>query len=634
MKTPPRRAWVLVGLILAGFSSGGLAAAAETEVESPGGQVRLKVVAAGPKLLISATLGGRAVLEPSAVAFDLDGVRLTEGVEWGGVERYRIDESYPLHGGHARAFNRCNGVRIGLKRAAGGPSFALEARAYDDAVGFRLRVPAGDRRRVPDEATAFVIPAGSTVWYHGMRGHYEGIHASKRIDDLEAGEWAAPPVTFELPDGGGFGALTEAGLSGYSGMTLRADGRRGLEVVLAHAAPVSYPFTLRYGEEEARRLSKPAAVDGEIQTPWRVVMIGRDLNALVNCDAVTNLSAPPDPRLFPEGAGTGWIKPGRAVWKYLDGGSSTLEGMKEFSRLAGELGFEYHVIEGFWQRWPDADLRELVAYSRQRGVGLWLWKHTQELRDPAERRRFFERCRDAGAVGVKLDFLDHEAREVIDFYEVLLREAAEHKLMVNFHGSNKPTGQARTWPNELTREAVKGMEGRNMPRARHDATLPFTRMLAGAADYTPVHFGERRGDTTVAHQVATAVVFTSPLLTYGAHPRKLLESPCSDVIRSIPATWDETVVLPESRIGELAALARRSGTTWFVGVVNGPQARRLRLSAGFLGPGTYRARLVRDGRSDDDLRVEDATHARDEPLIVELRAGGGFVGRWSPNPQP
>ena len=100
--------------------------------------------------------------------------------------------------------------------------------------------------------------------------------------------------------------------------------------------------------------------------------------------------------------------------------------------------------------------------------------------------------------------------------------------MVNFHGANKPTGEPRTWPNELIREGVRGMESSRLrERARHNATLPFTRFLAGHADYTPVHFGDRRGDTTWAHQIATAVVFTEPLLTYGAHPKTILETPQS-----------------------------------------------------------------------------------------------------------
>src|SRR5438093_8531501 len=142
----------------------------------------------------------------------------------------------------------------------------------------------------------------------------------------------------------------------------------------------------------------------------------------------------------------------------------------------------------------------LTKFAKDRGVGVWLWRGSKELRDAKARRELFQRCRAVGAVGVKLDFFDHEAKEMIDFYQTLLKETAENHLMVNFHGANKPTGEQRTWPNELTREAVRGMESSAMrERARHGTTLPFTRLLAGPADYTPVHFGTRRGDTTWAH---------------------------------------------------------------------------------------------------------------------------------------
>src|SRR5262249_40730541 len=280
--------------------------------------------------------------------------------------------------------------------------------------------------------------------------------------------------TFKLP-GGGYASVTEAALVNYSGMALQADGRGGFRLVLGHKHPISYPFRLRY-KEDIERVSRPAAVAGAITSPWRVVLVGADLNALVNSDVIHNLCPPPDPKLFPRGMHADWVKPGRAVWKYLDGGENTLQGMKEFCRLAGELGFEYNVVEGFWRRWSDAELRDLVRYGKEHRVGIWLWKHSKELRDAEARGAFFKKCREAGVVGVKIDFFDHEAKEVIDFYQVLLREAAGHRLMVNFHGSNKPTGEARTWPNELVREGVRGMEaGKLKARARHDATLPFTR---------------------------------------------------------------------------------------------------------------------------------------------------------------
>src|SRR5262249_17083907 len=169
---------------------------------------------------------------------------------------------------------------------------------------------------------------------------------------------------------------------------------------LGHSQPVGHPFQLRFGKEEAERLSHAAAVDGEIVTPWRVVFVGKDLNTLVNSDIIENLSSQPDSALFPQGLQTPWIKPGRCVWKFLDGGTSDLQGMMEFSQYASKLGFEYNLIEGFWQRWDEADLRSLVDYSRKQNVGIWLWKDSRALHAPGDRERFFSLCQRAGVVGV------------------------------------------------------------------------------------------------------------------------------------------------------------------------------------------------------------------------------------------
>jgi alpha-glucosidase len=360
-------------------------------------------------------------------------------------------------------------------------------------------------------------------------------------------------------------------------------------------------------------------------------MAGRDLNTLVNSTIVANLCPPPDPKYFPEGIETSWVKPGRAVWRYLDGGDRSFEGMKEFSRMAGQLGFEYHVIEGFWSRWSDEEIKEIAEYSRQQGVGLLFWKHSNQLHTPEQREEFFTRLHKLGVAGAKIDFLDHEAKEVIDHYEALLGKAAENQMVIDFHGANKPTGRERTWPNELVREAVRGMESSSMrERARHETILPFTRFLAGPAEYTTMHFGDRRGDSTWAHQIASFAIFDSPLLTMAAHPQAVLDNPAVDVIKSIPAVWDETLVLPGSEIGELAIFARCTGDTWFLAVMCGPQAQTIQVPLSFLGEGRYKATMVRDDKEKPDaVAMEDKTVQRSDTLTIEMASGGGLVGRFS-----
>jgi alpha-glucosidase len=304
--------------------------------------------------------------------------------------------------------------------------------------------------------------------------------------------------------------------------------------------------------------------------------------------------------------------------------------MKEFSRMAGELGFEYQVIEGVWSKWTMEQRREVVEYSRQRGVGVWFWRHSNQLRTPEARREFFTMLRDLGVVGAKIDFFDHEAKDVIDLYEAMLQSAAEHQILVNFHGSNKPTGRDRTWPHELVRESIRGMESSAMmERARHQTIVPFTRLLAGPAEYTTMVFTERRRDSTVAHQIASLAVFASPLLTIAANPQSILSSPAVDVIKTIPAVWDETVVLPGSEIGELAIYARRTGETWFLAVMCGPEARTAKVPLSFLGNGPYRATVVQDEGDGSTVAVTTRAHQRTDALSLDLRAGGGFVARFT-----
>lgn len=618
---------------------------AKITLSSPNGQIQFNVTLHESSLRYSIYHNDQPVIEPSPMEMAVDGVNIANGISAGEVKQYEVNETYPWRGIiHSQAVDHCNGAILALHHIGSGLDYTLEVRSYNDGVAYRLVVPGNGERTVSSEATTFQIPQGSTVWFHDFYMHYEGKHAKHEITNVPAGNWAVPPLTVKLPNEQGYASITEAALVNYSGMGLQANGRNGFSLRLGHEQPPSYPYVLRYGDENAERLSKPAAIQGTITTPWRVVMIGSDLNTLVNCDILHNLNSPPDPKLFPDGMNAEWLKPGRAVWGYLNNAERSLEGMKELSRLAGEMGFEYHVVEGHWSRWSEDEQKEFVNYSKEHGVKILLWKHSKSIQDPQERRAFFAHCKSVGAAGMKLDFYDHEAKETIDFYQVCLREAAEHQLIINFHGANKPTGESRTWPNELVREAVKGLESRG-PWAVHNTTLPFTRMLAGHADYTAMHFGDRRTDTTETHQIASAVVLGGPLLVYAEHPREMLNHPAVDVIKQIPAVWDETIVLPASEIGEAAVIAKRSGEKWFLSAMNGSTAKQIQVDLNFLDEGDYTATFVRDKMGDSasvalirsrkiigskpGVEIDQTAVRNNESLYIDLIPGGGFMAVFS-----
>jgi alpha-glucosidase len=610
----------------------------EVQVASPDGKVKLTLGSNPERLTWSVTLEDTAVIEPSPLDMRVDGYDLSSGVIFNGWEPYSTDETYPWHGAHSMAVNRSQGVSVSLTHDLSQISYLLEIRAFNDGVAYRHVIAgAADAVRVPNEYSKFILPAGATVWYHDLDGHYEAEYDRQDVAEVKAGQWAGPPVTFKLPGNAGYGSITEANLVNYSGMALESDGRRGWIVGLGHRQPINYPYELRYGREEAKRLATPASVTGTITTPWRVVLVGRDLNTLVNIDILPNLCPPADPKYFPQGMNTPWVQPGLAVWDYVDRnyvrstGVSQFDRMKDFSRMAGLIGARYHILEGFAYGWSDDQIREFAEYSKQQGVRVLFWRHSNQLRTPEAREEFFARLHRLGVAGAKIDFFDHEAKENIDLYEALLQKAAEYQCLIDFHGANKPTGRLRTWPNAMLYEGVRGMESSSLKqRARHETILPFARYLAGPCDYTTMIFTQRRADSTWAHQIACLATFHSPILTIAAHPQSVLDNPAVDVIKSIRAVWDETIVLPESKIGELSIFARRSGDLWMLAVMGAGPARTIRVPLSFLGEGPYKASLVHDSKEKADAVVlESKAVQRNDVLTIDLADGGGFIGRFT-----
>ena len=604
----------------------------EVQVVSPDSNVKFILSPNAERLTFTVKMGETTVIENSPIIMKLDWFDLSSGVVFKKLERYKIDESYPWYGAKSTAANKCDGAKIYFENDLSNIDFILEVRAFNDGIAFRQIIPEDDSAsHEPDEYTTFVIPKNSEVWYVGLEGHYEGEYKSKNISDIQYGEWAGPPMTFELPDNQGYASITEANLVNYSGMALEGDGRRGWTIGLGNRQPLNYPFELRYGREEAKRLAKPASIKGTITTPWRVVMVGKDLNTLVNSTIVPNLCPPPDSTLFPDGIKTSWIIPGRAVWRYVDDGPEGYDGLKQFSKWAGELGFKHHIVEGVWRDWTMEQRKEFVDYSKKQGVNVWFWEHSKDLRTPAKREEFFKMLHDLGVAGAKIDFFDDEAKELIDLYEALRINAAKYHILLDFHGANKPTGRQRTYPNELVREAIRGMEARSLTaRARHETILPFTRFLAGPAEYTTMLFSDRRGDASWAHEVASMVIFSDPLLTIAANPKSILDNPAVDVIKSIPAVWDETIVFPQSQIGKLAAYARRSGDTWFIAAMCGPDAKTIQVPLSFLGEGEYNTTLVSDNKENSAALVMSKNKFnKKDSLKIEMINGGGFVAKFT-----
>ncbi len=614
--------------------------AASLDLASPDGNVRFQLSTnAEGHLLHSVTANGKLRLEPARAGVIVDGSDLGTGMILGMPQSRRISEVFPWRGNKTSATNDCQAYTVPI-RTPTGRDWTFEVRVFNDGVGFRYRVPGTSTRRIEGESTSWQLPRTAKVWFQTETGAaaYEGAYQSARADQLPREREVrnqkrpvhlGPPVTVEFADGG-FGLISEAALYNYSGMTLRPEGDAKLV-----AAFLDDP--------------KGWSHDGPILSPWRVFVFSKDLNGLVNSDLIPALCDPPDPQLFPDGINTEWLRPGKApcTWMVYGNDGAQWHRQKWFVDVAAATGCEYLLVDAGWrsERWgwlKDGGnvwerAAELCRYAAERNVGIVLWHAYPEGRDDSPglatmeaREELFRNCQKAGVKGVKIDFFNSESKATIEAYEDLLRRTARYQLMVNFHGAHKPTGEARTWPNEITREGIREQEFVlwDVLSLAHYGALPFTRMAVGHADFLPGYVQRRfLKNTTPIFQMASVIVFASPFLCWPDNPEAYLNSPLLQFVRTVPVVWDETRILFGSVIEDTVMMARRKGEEWYVAVLNcRSEARTLELDLSFAGLMGKELTLYRDGMADAACQIEAGVQPPAAgKLALNLRPGGGFI---------
>lgn len=613
------------------LGAGTAPAVADVTITSPDGAIETIVSVDGSnQLQYRVNREGLTVLEDGRLGITVDGVDLgTNATALSASAPVEVNTTYPFRGNKPLATDHYNEVVLDASRTgAGDGALSMIWRVYDDGVAFRYVIPGAGDRHIGGEDSRWHLPPGTTGWTQFNSTYYEGV-----FSPITFPFWAAAttPLICKLSGSGGvaegYAAIMEAALYDYAGMVL---------------SPVVDGYRMRTHFTDGVSWT----MQGGSTTPWRVTLISPTLNGLVNSTLAANLNPPPAPPLDD----APWIKPGRSLWSWWARRDASWDARYEdqmfYIDAAVDLGFEYVLWDEGWVYWDDQghDFDGLLAYARDNGIGVWLWMRWNALETPTQRADFFGWVDSQNAtlgekviVGVKIDFMNSESRERIQWYEATLSDAAAHELMVNFHGSNKPTGGTRTYPNEMTREGVRGLEYRiwddYLPPS-HNAALPFTRLLGGHADYTPVTFlASKLGGTSFAHQLALPFILISPVTHWADDPIRYLESPARDVIEAAPTVWDETIVLDGSEIGDLAAFARRKGSTWFVAIINGDESsgRTVPVHLAFLGAAPYEAVLL------GDLDTTAAGFDRSEQVVDGndtlspwLRPGGGFVAMFTP----
>lgn len=575
-------------------------------VSSPDGRIRAEVSAAGGLLRYQIDVDGKQVLAPSTIGVRADDVELGQDVTLGSAHFRKVDQRYRFFGAHAEAVDRANEATIPAH--SHGQPYSVDVHVANDGVGVRLRLPAKAGRRVQADRSSWMIEGDPTVWAAKLNPSYESPYHQTTLKQLGT-EKIGLPLTARV--GQVYIALTEALIKDYGDLAVTLGKSGALEGEL-YADPNGW------------------TTDDEVVQPWRVTIIARNLTDLVNTTLVENLNPPASAEL----AHADWIKPGRSAWQWLATGDPIEAEQHEWIDWTSQLKFEYYLIDEGWEKWPDSwqAIASNVAYAKTKNVKIWIWVHSRTVTDPQARREYFRKAVAAGVAGIKIDFPPPASRKVANWYFDTAKDAAAMHLMVDFHGANKPSGMQRTWPNVLTREGVRGHEYQmtryhRVPQPDHDVILPFTRYLAGPGDYTPTVFttSELMGNTW-AHELAQAVVFTSPFLCYGGHPQSYLENPARDVLTAISPVWDQTLVLPGSEPGKVVAEARRSGKQWFIAVINGGEATTLDIPLDFLGKGSWKSTQLRDADKPNAWNRQDGKITRSGHIHLELAARGGFVG--------
>jgi alpha-glucosidase len=581
----------------------------------------------GNALFYEVTYKGRSVIRPSMLDIRLDNhlsenamalkvdtfTRWTANLIVTNISNTRRDTSWqPVAGEKALIHDQYNAITIALQKEDN-PNYRMnvEIRAYNEGIAFRYYFPEnpkGSYYRITAEHTEFALPEGATA-FHALWGQ-------AKYNELPLRNWPGPaerPLTLKLP-GGLYACLAEAQMTDYTKtrFSLSPDKPNTVITDMYNDADLISPFA----------------------TPWRVIMVADRPGALLENNSIL-LNLNPPSRIND----TGWIKPGK-IMRVM---TQTTAIAKEHINFAVKHHLQYILFDWKWYgnafsfdsdatkvAIPDFDLPAIIQYGKEKGIGIWLYVNQQALL--AQSDSLFQVYEKWGVKGVKFGFVQVGSHRWTTWLEEMFRKAAASHIMVNVHDDWRPTGEQRTWPNLMTAEGIRGNE--EMPDATQNTIQPFTRFVAGPADYTICYYDERI-KTTHAHQLALAAVYYSPLQTLFWYDKPALSNgePELEFWDHIPVTWDETRVL-QGAPGEYVVVARRKGAEWFTGAITNNAARNIRLSFDFLPPGkTFTAKLYTDDSTiatHTKVKVEQRKVNATTVMDFKVPASGGFAVWVSP----
>lgn len=621
--------------------------AENVSVQSPDARLTMTVNTDGA-LSYTVDFRGVKVVEKSSLGFLFKGEDgMAEGFKLTGapVNKALVDEWDPVvRNKHAHIRLDYNETTLKLRETSGEyRKMDLTIRAYNDGIAFRYTLYGGSTpgdRKITRELTTFKVPEGSYAWVghneaKGFTGSQESTFVKTRVADMTPGEVDLLPLLVEI-DKDNYLILTDACLDNFPGWYAAADNG----AIITRLAPLP-------GEPDN---GVTARFSEEITTPWRVIMVADNPGKFIESEMIRSLNPPCAI------ADASWIQPGMSAWDHWWSGEVLMEMpvIKQYIDLAAEQGWPYMLVDWQWygpynvpeadvlKEAPQIDMKEILAYAKSKGVKIWLWMYDTDVNRNDAYKKAFAEYEKWGVAGIKIDFMDRMDQEIVNWYHKIIECAAEHHLMLNFHGAYHPDGIDRTWPNQVTREGVMGEEYAKWSEyvtPSHNIDLAFTRMIGGAMDYTPGGFNnvpqgrhEQKSPAQVMNtrcaELSKFVIYESPQMCFCEHPDFVLGQPGADFLKIVPTQWDDIHFIsgyPSDHI----ALAKRNGDKWFVGVMNNENPRDYMLDLSFLPAGKYSVEYWADGKKADKIPTElqHKTIKTDgaTPIKVHMAAGGGYV---------
>jgi hypothetical protein len=588
---------------------------------------------------------GTVIVEPSAMGIlRADNDFASKLIFAGASDLVEIADSYQMiTGKQSKIEVRCNEQKVSFKNKQG-QVIQIIVRAYPDGVAFRYAFPEKKEGvfNVTGDATTFNMPEDGIAWMHPYSkvDTWAPAYETEWENSIKIGTpspdtvgWAMPALFNAI---GWWTLVTESGVDTSCFVThfeQKADS--GVYVSRLPETDETYGVAPQYAQITLPWVS-----------PWKTFIIGNSPKTILESNLVTSLSTP---CVLSD---TGWIKPGRVSWSWWSDGSSPWDFKKllPFIDLSAYLGWEYSLIDLGWHNMNNGgNIRDLIKYANSKNVGLILWYNSggdhnrvkdacpcDIINDPVKRRQEFKKLAEWGIKGVKVDFMQSDKQYILKLYQDILLDAAQFNLVVDFHGSTIPRGWARTYPNLLSQEGIRGAEqywDTIFAENAHtfNTIYTFTRNVVGSMDYTPVIFSFPRGkvphSTTNAHELATSVAFESGLQHFADDAASYLAQPSFvlDFLREVPVNWDETKYL-DGYPGKLTLIARRKGDKWFVAGLNGLNTNQtVNVKFDFIEADKAIVTIIKDGKDQLGFEHEIIEVEKDDKKEITLKARGGFV---------